>query len=193
VIRNASHEVLFADAPFVTHPDVDNFVCPGQTSTATITGTPPAGVGILWTISGGEIVSGQGTKSIVWKGGAQGSEVTITAKYDYPAACSSSGIALPKPTVWPKPATPAVSLAKSEIKVGESVSFTVTDDFYVEALWVEAVNGSGAEISAGGQCTGNTCPWLYTNKSGAGVKTLTIHYLDRCGTWYTESFTITVQ
>src|SRR6185369_8953100 len=101
VIKSPSSQtVVFADWPQVDHPDSDNFMCAGQESWAKITSTPPPGIPIIWTITNGQILTGQGTPSITWKAGAAGSDITIHAKYDYNNNdCETTGTALPKPHV----------------------------------------------------------------------------------------------
>jgi len=190
------HTVSFADAPLPTHPDVDNFLCSGSTSTASLTKAPPAGVPIVWSIENGEIVSGQGTAAIVWRAGAPGTDVTITCKYDYKNnECLTSAPALPKPHVWAIPMVPKVVLAQNPIAVGGSVPFSITVDENV-AAW-GASTATGGEITYGScrddSWTSHTCSFLYNNTTGAGVKTVTIDYMDRCDKHYKSTFTITVQ
>jgi hypothetical protein len=194
-ITNPTHKIMFAEWPVVRHPDQDNFLCSGATSTATLEKTPQPGIPIIWKITNGEIVSGQGTPSIVWKAGAPGSEVTITCKLDYGYdRCMTTGTALPKPRVWGIPVPPQVNLFKSDINVGESTQFQLTFDGNAEAWSVGTDSGLEVGIPV---CTSDplvqyVCTYTYKNLTGAGVKTVNIDYISRCNQHYRKSFTITV-
>jgi len=196
VIKSPSSQtVVFADWPKVDHPDSDNFMCPGQQSWAKITSTPPPGIPIIWTITNGEIVSGQGTTSIIWKSGAAGSDITIHAKYDYGNNdCETTGTALPKPHVRATVTTPVIAIPRTIIAAGDSIGFSVTVDENTEGwgVWSD----KAAEVTIG-SCTDNanrthTCNYIYKNTTGAGVKTITISYYSLCDGQKQTSFNITV-
>jgi len=192
----SSQTVVFADWPKVEHPDSDNFMCSGQQSWAKITSTPPPGIPIIWTITNGEIVSGQGTTSIVWKSGAPGSDVTIRAKYDYGNIdCETTGTALPKPHVRASMTVPVTSIAKTTINAGESIGFSVTVDENTEGWGVWSDKAQDVSIV---NCKDNasgphTCNYVYTNTTGAGVKPIIIGYYSPCEGTKQTSFNITVK
>jgi len=192
----SSQTVVFADWPKVDHPDSDNFMCSGQQSWAKIISTPPPGIPIIWSITNGEIVSGQGTPSIIWKSGAPGSDITINAKYDYGNNdCATTGTALPKPHVRARLAAPVVSIAKTEISAGESINFSVTVDENTEAWGVATEKTQEVTL---GSCIDNpnrthTCNYIYKNTTGAGVKTIIISYYGQCDGTRQSSFAITVK
>jgi len=157
----------------------DSLRCKELGVAAYLTKPAPAGIPIIWTIENGEILSGQGTDKITFKAGAQGKDITIVCKYDYGNNdCLTSAPALPKPHVWGIPAVPAISLAKSEIKVGEAVGFTVTTDMNIEAWGFYTTTAIEAQEITLGSCfeigpLTNGCNATYTNKTGPGVKTMT--------------------
>jgi hypothetical protein len=195
VIRNGSLKVTFADTPRINHPDTDNFLCTGQTSTATIDHNPPPGIPIIWSITNGSIVSGQGTPTLVWKAGAPGSDVTLTCKFDYNNNdCMTTATALPKPHVRAVMTLPVISPANLEVALGKSVEFTVTVSHEYEALSVYAdLTPDVVFLTTTDNSDGtHTLTCRYTSSTGTGVKTITVGRYNSCEGLKYSTFTITV-
>jgi len=198
VIRNASLTVRFADWPYVVRPsgDNDNFMCSGTTSTATLLYPPPPGIPLIWSITNGTIVGGQGTGTLTWKTGAPGTDVTITAKYDYGMSdCATTGTLLPKPHVRSTMKAPVVSPSNIECEAGKSVDFTLLADNETEALNV--YQGLTSEVSLpkwkDNPDGTHTLTYTYTNLTGAGTKTVTIDYFNTCENRKQAFFTVLVK
>src|SRR3954454_1477352 len=196
VIRNASLTVRLAAWPYVIHPDGENFKCSGTNSTATLLYPPPARIPIVWSITNGTIVSGQGTGTLTWKAGAPGTDITVTAKYDYGMNdCATTGTMLPKPHVREVMKAPVVSPYDITCDAGKSVDFTLLVDNQTEAWGV--YQGLTSEVALP-SCKDNpdgthTCKYTYTNKTGAGSKTITIDYFNTCENRTQAFFTIVVK
>lgn len=196
-IKNASLTVRFADWPYVVRPNTENnFMCSGTNGTATLLYPPPSGIPIIWSIANGTIVSGQGTDTLTWKAGAPGTDVAITAKYDYGLSdCATTGNLLPKPHVRSNMIPPAVSPSNLTCDAGKSVDFTLLVDAETEAWSV--YQGLTRDVSLP-KCTDNadhthTCTMTYTNSTGVGSKTVTIDYFNDCELRKQEFFTILVK
>lgn len=82
---------------------------------------------VVWDVTNGEIVSGQGTSSIVWKAGAA-KDVTISCRFDYNDSCPTSASAALRPHIYAVPAVPVISAASFTTILGGKLPFPVDID-----------------------------------------------------------------
>lgn len=147
--------------------------CTGTNATATLYDDPGPGAGIVWTVTNGSILGGQGTRSITFSGtpGA----IAVVCQITTTAGCvgaSSQNI-----TWYTTPAVPQISLSPgNSVKVGTTVTI----------LWPWDVNALRTTVTAStssqwlGWACGNACSAAYVANS-PGTVTLTVSQTPRCG------------
>lgn len=164
-----------------------NVTCPGLPRTATLDSANPAGTEVVWSITNGTILGGQGTATLTWAGNAPGN-TTITAVLRNADGCTS------QPHVYPYvitqgPPEATVRVEPSTIRPGETATVTVTSKYF---------GGWGITSSLGDVITlvssqNETTIWEYRSSHGGGVATITVNANNYCGQSTSVSTTLNIE
>lgn len=185
-MKNDSIHYDLHQRPWVT--PADWYPCAGQISTATagvlpdannVSGPPPADAAITWSIKGGTIVSGQGTRVVTWKVDNDGVTPEITATYSFGDSC---------PTTYTSklmsaralPGLPVIKTMPATFKAGQRTRFVLTKDTNDIRMWLETSNPNDrVDIVAD---NGDDLTFEYQSAGGTGPVSLKLTHTDHCET-----------
>lgn len=148
--------------------------CPGSIVTATLANPLPAGAITEWLVSGGELLSGQGTDTIQIRAGDSyvNAQVQITG-----SACSIESAYRYIPVVAQAPQAPLIDLYG--VEVGGSAIINVYLDPNT-ATWAFE-NSLGDPMEVVGNPQPNVYAIRYTSTHGTGTSTVRIYGTNHCG------------
>jgi len=166
--------------PDVTFPG--SSICGGTVGTASVT-PPPPGTQVTWVVSGGTILSGQGTSTVQYQAGSSTQiHVTCTFAFSDTNRCPLTGDNF-LPIVPFDPAgevhaatsailtgkTTDVSFSFSKETVSHSITNTLNDPITLGPCFVDAGTGR------------TSCNAVYTSTHGPGQSAITLHLTSNCG------------
>lgn len=161
-----------------------NDTCPGLVRTARLTNEIPAGASIEWSLSGGTVVSGQGTPVVQYVANEPG-RTNLTAVFTDPQGCSPAptverfGMTLGAPLV-------SVRVEPSVIPAGGTALVTI-DSLTPYVRGMDVTSSLGDTIVP----LGPSGQWEYRSASGGGVATITVRTTNACETLITST-TLTI-
>jgi hypothetical protein len=191
-LGNRTAKVSYRPPPRIDYDKLDPLTCPGETAAATLKTAPPPEATIVWTVPGGEVLTGQGTPSITYRGTSV-TDSLIRAEAVYPdGACATFDHAMVRLHGISAPTEYTVSPAK--IRPGQSavVSFRIDRN----------INGFGINtdpVSRFGQlgqllCKDGLCKATFTDTAGPGTVKFELQYFGDCMPHYESLFTtLTIQ
>ena len=165
-----------------------NVTCPGLVRTATLSNAIPAGAEVVWSITNGTILDGQGTATLTWAGDAPGN-TTITAVLRNAEGCTS------QPHVYPYivtqgPPEGIVAVEPTTIRPGETAVVTVTAK-YLGGF--NLTSSLGDQIVLVASLPDGSSRWEYRSSHGAGVATINLDMNNYCGQSSHASTTLTIE
>jgi hypothetical protein len=167
--------------PDITFPA--SSICGGTAGTASVT-PPPPGTQVNWIVSGGAILSGQGTSTIQYQAGSS-LEVYFSCTFTFsdPKRCplasekrqpvvpfDPAGSVLVNPKAIYAGKTADVSFSYNKDTVSWSISNTLNDPITI---------GSPCFVDPTTHTT--SCNGVYTSTHGSGLSTVTVHFTSNCG------------
>ncbi|HXA16984.1 MAG TPA: hypothetical protein VN380_08335 [Thermoanaerobaculia bacterium] len=175
-----SYTYFPAPVPDITFPA--GSICGGTVGTASVT-PPPPGTQVNWVVSGGTILSGQGTSTIQYQAGSSSQVYFIcTFTFSDPKRCPlTSDIHLP---VVPFNPDGTVRVNPSAIVAGKTadVSFTFNKDtvsWSISNTLNDPITMSPCFVDPTTQTT--ACNGVYTSTHGPVSSTVTVHLTSSCG------------
>lgn len=190
-----------AAASFRVQPRINNnlsrdngLVCPGKTGTTSLVNTLPSNATINWTIQNGEIVSGQGTSTVVYRPVTPNLNAQLRATATYPDnACSSYdfvGIVFPG-----DPAITEFRFDPPTIKAGGTSTIRIKTNGYVTGFgWLTTPTNRRNDAGLP-TCTNfsTECTFTYKDTIGPGSVQFDLQYNGECTDHYrTTSTTLTI-
>jgi hypothetical protein len=181
---------------FRRQPRIDNsisgfdpLVCPGETGTAHLTEPPPPGSTIEWTVPGGEILTGQGSASVTFRGtSVSDSLLRATAVYPDGACATFDHVSVRFHGI---PNVTDFRVEPSTIKAGGTATLKFTIDSSVDGLGVGVVNAPArqSDLVVPLCTTRSACTATYTDTQGAGTVQFELQYFNECINTYKSAFT----
>ena len=162
--------------PALDPTKTDLFVCPGETGTAALA-VYPENATIAWSVTGGEIVSGQGTPSVTFRGTGAGDGV-LRVETSFPdGTCTGDVQSAVRFHGYPEIRD---LKAPDSIRVGGTAVLTWTQDNAARASITTQEVGRRDELLWYG-CTAGRCRAEFVDKLGAGSITFEIRTIGECG------------
>jgi hypothetical protein len=169
--------VAWRPPPLIDEVASDFAVCPGETATASV-GVISPGATLQWSITGGEILGGQGTRSVTYRlTGAQNGVLRATYAYA-DGACSSD---TEREVRFQPQADVTDFRVPPSIKAGESVLITWVESNAAQSHLTTVENDRRGDIS-NRWCDRGICRAQYTDTHGAGSVTFDLQLTGTCGT-----------
>ena len=169
-----------APVPDITLPV--SSICGGTVGTASVT-PPPPGTQVKWVVSGGTILSGQGTSTIQYQAGSS-SEVDFTCTFTFSDTTRCPLTSDKRLPVVPFNPDGTLRLGADAIFAGKTteVSFTFNKDTVSWSI-SNTLNDPIAMTPCFVDPTTHTtsCNGVYTSTHGAGSSTVTVHLTSTCG------------
>jgi hypothetical protein len=162
--------------------------CLSTNAAAMLYNDPGPGASITWTVENGSIVSGQGTKSIIFHGLA--STVNVTCAVTVPSGCSDTKS---KSTFWILPPTaPQLTLSPgTTVAVGTTVSITWPFDTSLHRYAIGATGSSNQPTAPVCNYNVRVCSSSYVANT-AGTIQLTAYAYNDCNEVANGTATLTV-
>ncbi len=188
VMQNYANQIITAQAcviPNTTITPAPAQVCASSTGNAA--SVPDAGMGASynWTISGGTLTSGQGTRSITYTAGATGSMMLIVA-VSTSATCSASGS-----STIPINTAPNVTAQPNNQSVcaNGTATFTATASGAAQVRWQVSTDGGGSFVDVPGANSATLSFAASVVQNGARYRAV---FTNTCGSVTTNAATLTV-
>ncbi len=172
--------VSYRPPPRIDSDRIDPLICPGEIATATLKTLPAPEATIMWTVPGGEILSGQGTKTITYRSTSV-TDSLVRADAVYPdGACSTFDHVMQRFHGISEPAN--VKLNPAKIAPGQSAVLTFTIDQNVNSIGAGVIPASRQQDLQPLQCSSGVCQVTYKDTIGPGTVTLELQYWGDCMT-----------
>jgi uncharacterized protein (TIGR03437 family) len=187
VMQNYANQIITAQAcaaPSTTITSTPAQVCANSTSNTASVPDAGAGASYMWTVSGGTLTGGQGTRSITYTAGATGSVMLIVV-ISTSATCSVSGSStipiITAPIVTAQPNDQAVC-------ANGTATFTATASSATQVRWQVSTNG-GSFVDVPG--ANNSTLSFVANATQNGARYRAV-FTNSCGSVNTNAATLTV-
>ncbi|HET8773181.1 MAG TPA: hypothetical protein VFP80_05300, partial [Thermoanaerobaculia bacterium] len=192
-LENDTATVSYRPPPRIDTDELAPLICPGETATATLKSLPAPGAQILWTVPGGEILSGQGTPTITYRSKSV-TDSLIRADAVYPdGSCSTFDHATQRFHGISEPAN--VKLNPATIAPGGSAVLSFTIDQNVNSIAAGVSPAARQKDLQPLHCNSGVCQVVYKDTTGPGTVTLELQYWGHCmtGGYKTVFTTLTIQ
>lgn len=152
-------------------------ICNGQTATATLTSPLPAGAEVYWNVWGGDVVSGQGTQSVVLRANGTAYGIYVYA-FVNGGGCTAQS---PQKHLPPAsaPAAPQVTADSTYLIIGQAATFTVQLGSPTDTLTFENTLGDTMEVI--GTPAPGTYTVCYTSGKATGYSLIRFKATSACG------------
>jgi hypothetical protein len=165
-----------------------NNTCPGMPRTASLDVAIPAGAELIWSVTNGTILGGQGTSTVTFAGIAPGA-TTLSAVFRDANGCQSATHSYPYLVTQGAPAG-TVSVQPATIKAGETAIVTVTRNAYVSVMNVTSSLGDALVFLDSTQ--DGTTRFEYRSTRG-GTATITYFMNSACGQSAVATTTLVIE
>jgi len=177
-MKNDSVHFDFSPRPWIQPQDYP--LCARETATATLYDPPPATATVTWSVAGGTIVSGQGTRTLTWQTGENGVTPQLSCTLSYPDSCPMSDT-FTMTGVRHLPNVLSVQTPLPAFKSGKNTTFKITGgndgNHYA---WFDGAKGTDMIVMTDVDWDTHTYTFEYRSVSGPGPVTLALVYTDWC-------------
>jgi len=191
-ITNAVATVTYRPAPAMQDTVDWRLYCPGQIGTATLTIPPPPEATITWTVTGGTILSGQGTPTITFTGGPSVTVGEVRVSAVYPDGFCS-GQDLRHVWFWGVTEVSELKVVPATIRPGETakVSFKTSD--HVDNIFLRTNPTSRLSELSALACPPGYCESNFRDRTGPGTVAIEVVYTGQCTPLKSVVTTLTIQ
>lgn len=162
--------------------------CPGMVRSAALSAPVPAGAEVVWSVSNGEIVSGQGTGTLQFSGTSPG-ETVVSASFRTADGCASEPYAVSMTTQGLPEA--AITVEPSTIDQGGTAIVKVT--LLNNYMWGMTVSSSlGDTLIPTGNPDQFTYLYEYRSTVGGGTAIISAYTINACGQSNVNTATLTI-